>query len=124
MRYLKLFEDINSDGYESIRYDKYYNYEGFCFVLTDFTEKELLILKQLIPTMETCSNTVSNKNDSVTFRQNVTDRRGILYPIEVWINKSTDEWFYVDMGGNRRDGKFFKCDQLDGLIDCLRNELV
>ena len=31
------------------------------------------------------------------------------------ICKSSDEWYYVEYVGN-----FYKCDQLDGLIDCIQ----
>lgn len=45
--------------------------------------------------------------------------------INIDIYFDEDEWYLVRMIFRSDDtAKFFKCDQLEGLIDCIRNEVI
>lgn len=39
-----------------------------------------------------------------------------VYPIK-------DEWYYVNIGFGFKHTKYYKCDQIDGLNNCLQNEV-
>lgn len=48
-----------------------------------------------------------------------------LYHIDLYIFQCPDEWFYIQKVWTRggQDREFYKCDQLDGLIEFLKDKL-
>ncbi len=40
--------------------------------------------------------------------------------IDITIVKTQDEWFYVDCYIKDKNNKYYRCDQMDGLLECLK----
>jgi len=121
MKYIKLFEDLNEDGYEEISYSSSRKGEAIPPSQGD-REFEILskmgFIKQLW---------LKDSMDSIEYYYlgiNLSgERRGI------YIHKYDDEWYEVlvntMVNGARRPNavyKSYRCDQLDGLLACLKKE--
>jgi len=42
------------------------------------------------------------------------------YIQEIRVDKVIDEWYYLKLTISEDDYHYYKCDQLDGLLDCLK----
>jgi len=109
MRYLKLFEDLNEDGYEEMNIEDFYtsDYERLNFTTTTFTEKEL---SKLLPMGLSVA-------DMSSFEY--------LYTKGIFLYKASDEWYYIEKTTEYdvpTKDSFFKCDQWDSVIACLIKE--
>lgn len=109
MKYIKLFENINNDGYEKIDHDTYkslaYQYE-----FESFIEKEINCLRK------------------IGFKYDKDRTYGMRNNNDIYVFKMGDSW-YVVYDANIRNGVHgmiygpqFKCDQWDSVINCLKNE--
>ncbi len=45
---------------------------------------------------------------------------GHIYILQTDIFETDDEWFYVKSMPSNADTVYYKCDQIEGLIDCLK----
>jgi hypothetical protein len=124
---IKLFEEYNQETYWEIT-DR--EYSSFMYG-TDyydenkseefakenwklFTEQEINMINQV------CRFRKRVITSSYLSRQYFCDE---LNNIEITITKLDDEWFYIVVVGKVSRGlvgwKIYKCDQLDGVVDCL-----
>ena len=117
MKYIKLFEEANDLYWEIPREEFEYVMPGddpdwnedesvLNFEREDFSKKESLLLKQLGFKIiyDLCVILLpftSGKKSTISLR---------LY-------KSSDSWYYAET-----DLNVYKCDQFDGLIECLKKE--
>lgn len=109
MRYLRIYEDFGDDYYEEISKNEYYNaYDE----TTDFTDDEISIISKFCKKIE-FGVIVDGYNST-------QDRMALYYLTEVYISiyRLVDEWFIV-----RKDEKYYKADQIDGLIRLL-NDII
>jgi hypothetical protein len=90
----------------------------------EFNENELRFLK-----MKGFSNEEELVDDSGTItyfvqmvHQGSSRVRGLGREI-INVYKEFDSWYYVQSTFNQMQGvKYYKCDQFDGLVSCLKNE--
>ena len=113
----RLFEDLDTYGYEEIPMGEFYaiNNTTRChkFELFPFTEKDL---KKLYSLKTNLSKHLINKSCFYLVKTEIN--------IDIMIYASNDEWYYIDKdrcyGENRHT--YYKCDQFDGLLNCLKKE--
>jgi len=124
MKYLKLFEDLNVDGFEEVSYDDFCNDTGetfeFRFKRLNFRkrDKDMIYLSE----MGFFRGGVPGKQTKYKdFMEIYLDaKRGARDIITVY--KSVDEWYYVEkmiLSKSFKPEQYYRCDQLDGLINCL-----
>jgi hypothetical protein len=107
MKYLKLFESL----YNRISVqDRNIGFK----TLVDFSKKDINILKTLI----------ESKGFKFSMDQYMTKQRIRIndssHTLGTIICKIEDEWFLITMNGTMtKPTKNFKCDSIDGVIDCL-----
>ena len=112
MRYIKLFEDLNTDGYESI--DDFWDSDikNFKFNRITFNQKEIDKL------------TLMGFSIILLKKRAIFDSSTLHGDISIY--KSDDEWYYVCFIGFSQDGYitnlYYKCDQWDGLMSLLKKE--
>ena len=128
MKYLRLFESISMKSYEEITDDewsifahKWYESDPGENALTD---KECQVIKDIINPYAYMKFDIKNQFISNYRYQLIilTDRRHIG-DILIKIYKDIDEWFYVNTNFKSYEHNLYKCDQIDGLVDCL-NDLL
>ena len=121
MKYIKLFEDINTDGYEEILYYEY-SYTLDNKDILYFTQEEVEILGRFGLMLEE-----SDYDQRVLLWKLVLAKRskshgksGIAEQIkeDLHVYKLPDEWYHIS-DCISTPNKYYKCDQLDGLINCL-----
>lgn len=116
MKYLKMFEDLNNEYYKirGVEFDRFFYADPN--MSQEFNENELRFLK--MKGFSDQEDELVGDNGSVTyFVQRVVAGEIInLY-------KEYDSWYYVQSTFNQMRGvKYYKCDQFDGLVKCLKNE--
>ena len=119
MRYLKLFEESGEKLYWQVKMDDVYDYDtipiGYKFDCIHFTENDVIKLKEFNCTF---SNDEKNYDDPYA-RISVYDFKDITHYI---IHKSDDEWYYIECQTSSLTYVYFKCDQFDGVLNCLEKE--
>jgi len=136
MRYLKKIFESKSEYYHSITFEDWCEFEAMRFSFY----KEVKIIKQLI--VDSKDIVTPNKIDKV--KDNLDDSMRIyftdsadsgLYSCRgsIVVYKSTDEWYYasIEYPNKHKRGKesqyhirnknLIKCDQLDGLIELIKD---
>lgn len=104
LKYIKLFEDMNDDGYEEISYSSSRRGES---IPPSQGDREFEILSKM----------GFIKLFSIDGYSLVSIFGGI------YIYKYDDEWYeVVKIVDGYRVYKNYRCDQLDGLLNCLKNE--
>ena len=118
---IKLFEEYN-DYYHEITYDEYIHYSNQFWL--SFTKNEFIgIENKMCELIQDCdiwkydwTGNLSKTDDAAllafTFRMGKT-------LVNVEMHKLSDEWFIT-----YHLGKFYKCDQFEGLIKCLEDILI
>jgi len=116
MKYIKLFEDLKSKGYEKITSDYYRDatpdsldeYETFNQAERDALSKIGAI------SLHSFSLFTSSPHINKEFEL-IIDDKVILFC------KLQDEWYYLHVYSTdfNEPGTFFRCDQFDGLLNCL-----
>ena len=133
MKYLKLFEDLN-DFYSTIDYQEY-NRMLSIFLPEKFSKYEIDKIKHILKIWEERKEVseleVASFGDICGF-----DFGGKILGHEIEIRKIRDGWYllnsiprdaYTFANRNKRSiesyRKFYKCDQFDGVLQYLKNEL-
>jgi len=122
MKYLKLFEDLKSDGYVEISYDDMYDDDNPVALLRfshcKWNSSELDILKSI----DFRENPVLDNGYVVVYMRYQIDMEDREFFVNVY--KANDEWFYCISYDWKvgRMMRYYKCDQWDGLMNCLKNE--
>jgi hypothetical protein len=116
MNYIKLYEDFNSDGYEEIEFHQF--------------DEDRPSMDD--PAISTNFETTKLENMGFTKVGNrvFTKKYSFLMPgagtkyNTCTIRKKDDDWYYLTMTryNPSSNTKYYKCDQFDGLINCLKNE--
>lgn len=109
LRYLKLFEDVNTDGYELI------SIEAFNKGLPDKVEDLVPFSSHQIDKLLGFGFLDTNNN-----YKNILDKRFSIDG-DIIVYKTDDEWYYLS--DDRYEYNFYKCDQWEGLMNCLKKEL-
>lgn len=160
VKYIKLFEDLNTDGYEEIEYENLYpliynpKNSAYQFDSEAFTQKELDILQSrgfsyktqkdldiLHKLMISSDRNDRDKNGNIKLSLRVADKyyktfdgsclyKEIIYTesfphrgVEaLLIFKSSDEWYYIECITIGAIPLVYKCDQMYGLLNCLKKE--
>ena len=129
MKYLKLFE--SNEYYTQISRDDYTKKIGFdgggwdenfiSDTWVSFTEKELEFIKNLTKgDIKEVMDDVPSIGSYIRVEHTKIDRKTRIVEYHyLWINKSKDEWYYL----NDYNSLYYKCDQFEGLIACLKNEI-
>jgi len=113
MRYLKLFEDLESSGYE--RCD---NYPIKSDEYEMFTERELERFNR-IGFVE--RSATSFRKTSLQGKVLQPSERTGLRIVQIW--SIGDEWYYIrTRRPYERSFTWYKCDQIEGVINCLNKE--
>lgn len=110
MKYLKIVENIESDHFVRIRANQFYTPEGrIRFDKYDFLPYE--------------ANALTNKGFNLSKSTLCFSKHSIISSRFdfIGIYKSDDGWYYVESGKMNLDN-FYKCDQWDGLLNCLKKE--
>jgi len=116
MKYIKLFENIDKSGYEEISSDEFYDE----YIYEDFIGREYINTHDIDDEPDTYKfiDIMAYYNDINIGKYNRLRGNPSLY-----IHKSNDEWYYVVVSCVLdNDEKTFKCDQFDGLLNCLKKE--
>ncbi len=120
MKYIKLFiENLNNEYYQEISEDIYYECNNIVFNTDDANRIIDLFRMHKIyvynyQSWDLIKNTNDNLNDTVVIRIDI-------YHTVVKILSLVDEWFIVSIY-NRGKTHVYKCDQMDGLIKCLKDK--
>jgi len=148
MKYLKLFEDIDKDEYEELSREQFKSYVvepynknidyskpvplGERFL--KFSTSEVRILSKL--GFKDCVLNRVNKDYQKEFKLDRYSTRfvrggDVAIFDTIIITKILDDWFFIDnmVGEVKTRGtgafleiRYFRCDQIDGLLKCLKNE--
>jgi len=128
MKWIKLFEDIDKDLYKEIDASDFCNSEAiagsigddvsYTFKPISFSRQDTSILKEFgfkdIDGEEMCGYfSMPPKKYGRTWSKDGE--------IRVSIFKSIDDWYYV-MCVKIVSTKYYKCDQMDGLLNCIKEE--
>ena len=130
MRYLKMFEDVNmyQEITQSEFFDFYYGTDKYRFSGFDknevifFNKRDFVYDNDEVPDEEDDYGYHGSKDNPIAFYmlksfQTLTGNTRLI------VYKDNDSWYYVEFYNNRCPSRgFFKCDQWDGLISCLKNE--
>ena len=100
MKYIKLFEDLNN-GYEKVSSGEIPDY---IYEFIDFDDSQIAKLNKL--GFESSNVEYEKKCFEVDYLQ---------------ILRMPDEWYYIQ-DDDDDDEMVYKCDQWDGLLNCLRGE--
>ena len=112
MDYLKSYKIFESIGYDNIEInrDEYFDL-GSNTPYLDFTDKEFNTLRRFFAQYNTKIVKIQNKGDFLI----------IVSPRNSYTNiyKLEDEWYKVYFSDSSYKDKYFKCDQIGGLIEIL-----
>jgi len=127
MKYIKLFEDL-TDKYHDVS-----NLRDIDISPIEFSDKEGNLLKiGFSKSSPICYTLIDTEDALIDLNFLGIDNKGIDGKLNVW--KVYDEWYYVgyyrryekENGSFGWEGlvqvKLYKCDQWDGLMDCLEKE--
>jgi hypothetical protein len=119
MKYLKLFE--NNEFYTEIDMDNFY--DKLLIPCEKFTTNEIFKIEQLLDIIGSFNTHIKNNNVLLFCGYNNRNRNRI----NLNVAKCEDEWFLVccHTDDNRKNDNYFyyKCDQWDGLMKCLKEVL-
>jgi len=129
MKYIKLFEDLNQDGYELISEDVFRSSKPYkVSEYIRFTDSEV---NTLIPYgfSDKYEGYIKSHQDTVTsFGHIETNYKSKVMRVSddsrtIYLYKGDDEWFFVLVTFEDEDfEKYYKCDQMYGLINFIENE--
>ena len=119
MKYIKLFEENsdygyeeNSDyGYEEIDADDYHTGMNS---MVSLSSRDIDVISEVVSSsfpdyfIKKIEGLDNDPMNGLTF---------FFLQKGDYIFKAYDEWFFLII-----DGNYYKCDQLDGLLNCLKNE--
>jgi len=108
MRYIKLFEDMNTDSWEEISHNTFLS-----GVAIDFTQREFDILSKY---------GFEETHSDDTYRYRELRRSLDSDDLVVYVYKCDDEWYDVAIQ-NPQGRKYYKCDQWDGLLSYLSSNI-
>lgn len=127
MIYLRLFEDMNTDGYEPIDVETYIDGIRPEYKVPFKSSDDEYIVRKLVDvgkkygfTIE--SNLLPTKNANWSFEYDFAQEIPILtiYYVEdnewhffMTITKCDDKWFYINDGVG-----YYKCDDVEGIVSC------
>jgi hypothetical protein len=120
MKYLKLFESFNKK-WEMMSDDEFWRKESE-FKLIPFNQEEWDKIKSILSplfeddtySMEWAQN-ANTPNTIIDVREFNEDRL-----FEIW--KMDDEWYFIiNWHRHENKGRYLKCDQWDGLEECLKD---
>ena len=126
MKYIKLFEDINTDGYEEISWDDFYTVNAtYKFTLTPFIDSEIVKLTsmgfQLNPNKNDLPNSILKGAGYIASEYlHKLGVPGYNKPVNIFVYRAFDDWYYAHT--YKINDIFFKCDQFDSLLNCLKKE--
>jgi hypothetical protein len=110
MKYLKIFEDLNTDGYEVVSHNSDNGYQR-C------TPSQKVI------------DTICKLGGKDKFKYNEWNQslhnQGYEGKDNIYIWTYVDDWYWVKISSSTNMNPnriYFKCDQLDGLLNCLKKE--
>ena len=126
MKYLELFESFSNEEYfkeiSDIEYqDRLYQDIDDVFqksLSIDISDSEFEIISEMIRPLYNCMSEMSNKefgDDGHPLNSLVFGEDG---EFEIFITKLPDEWFCVNYEPR---SKYYCCDQLDGLKECIKH---
>lgn len=116
MRHLKNFNESHSDYYELCSSDLFlYNYNNKKMILMSDRDKSKI--SEILSNMDYGITEIGNKTTFI-----------ISFPYEdivmkYWINKTDDDYFFLQIEDPNRSNIYYKCDQIDGLKKCLEDIL-
>jgi len=127
MKYLKRFNESVSDFYEELSklefedYQNIYKVDGYHYL--EFTDLEVEKIQSEVMDL----HIDRTKYYSLLLRDEMSEWKMLSTSQSVIgknylkfnIMKGSDEWFLVQQFG--KSHRFYKCDQLDGLIKCLKD---
>ena len=120
---IKLFEEFGMDGYEFIDAEEYGAVYWSDSKQERYTPSELVKLGSE-PYNFTCDTRVGHDDTGANLERilnpRIKDNPLIVY--NIYITKCKDEWFYVKQYYASWHKLYYKCDQFDGLLTCLKNE--
>jgi len=116
MKYLKCFnESLNSNGYDKIdtitlqkMIDKYKSKE-------DFENNEIIQIEDAI--------LPSRTGNSRYYILDKSRKACLTYTIwnDIVVYKLSDSWYCVRIINNNHEADTYRCDQIDGLLNCLKD---
>lgn len=118
MRFINLFENFPDKFQKTNRFDTNSLRK---LGLVPFDKKEVLEIYKALEKSKTCSgklelNNSADNTELFIYCKEYNNRKRLRNLGSIY--KSNDEWYYVYI-----NWKFYKCDQLDGLLELLENEL-
>lgn len=113
----KLFES-SSKTYTELSHDVWISFGNNRINLQGSNYVEI-IKKFLSDNLYTGEVRLSQKD----FRIIIENKYSFKSYTDIGIDICTDEWFYVHINNAGGHYKHYKCDQLEGLFDCLRSEV-
>ena len=121
MKYIRMFEDLDEDLYSEISRSDYYEEVGTDIRdLTPFTSREIKILNSIGFRDDRKDTDLLTSDKSLINKFFVyKERRTFNSAINLNLTKSDDEWYYII---SESTTKYYKCDQFDGLLECLKKE--
>ena len=126
MKYLKLFEDLGQDYFVSSADE--YREMAYAYLTCPFTKREIEMLESL--GLEKRVFHLKNPCEAnLRYRSNDGTDIGSYTYKDIDIYKCNDEWFVVqiitlsEIRIMRDEVLYYKCDQIDGLIECLTTSL-
>ena len=116
-----MFEDLDEDLYSEISRSDYYEEVGTDIRdLTPFTSREIKILNSIGFRDDRKDTDLLTSDKSLINKFFVyKERRTFNSAINLNLTKSDDEWYYII---SESTTKYYKCDQFDGLLECLKKE--
>jgi hypothetical protein len=128
---IKLFEEYNDPTYWQITKDEYdkvtdvsFQEAQECFV--DFTDAELKAMNQFFDFKERIYSSAFVRLFDQPDQNLGTISKTSYYSfysenLIINVHKMVDEWYYVKYYSKKiYDRSYYKCDQFDGLLDCLK----
>lgn len=138
MRYLKLYENYKS--YQSIDVDEYYRktifgnstnedpLEDSSYIKDNwesYTVEEIKEILAILPkgtkfTINAAMNPMYSKSKLDIMNVKVSKDNKMRVLVDFFIVKLRDEWYYLYVNHILLPAAYWKCDQLNGLINCMK----
>jgi hypothetical protein len=141
MKHIKLFESFSDPSYERLSYDIYAQSRNK-MKSVEFTKMDIEYLKKVTKGEVDVFNRVGGHKKrylarlkgTVPFLGTLFTLRRTMKPVSLYItiDKYEDDWFFVHITVNDRiepqsiganEQSFWKCDQISGVIDLIKNEI-
>ena len=132
MKHIKLFESFEDDTYFEID-EKEYRLKTWGFLNHDLNIDILTHLQNMLDFTNSTWQSFSNREKRILrrdfsvinkYKKNGNDISLRISSYRMDLIKAPDEWFYIKSsieGSKEEDVTYYKCDQFDGLIDCLND---